>query len=81
MQWVKTTKRLPGAVYEIPGGLPTISADVAVYFDDVGVDIANYDHEEKHWSLPNRRFDQPDIEPTHWCELPELPTRESGNES
>lgn len=73
MEWISIKDRLPDRKYGVDNGQPEISEDVAVYFSDVGADIANYDHVAKHWSLVNRNFDQPDINPTHWCSLPEWP--------
>ena len=73
VEWISVKDKLPEALYGCEGEPPCISEDVAVYFEDVCVDIANYDHEAKHWSLPNRSFNQPDIDPTHWCRLPEMP--------
>jgi Protein of unknown function (DUF551) len=75
VNWIRVKDRLPEARYGVDDGEPFISDDVAVYFQDVGADIANYDHEANHWSLPNRGFDQPDCDPTHWCALPEAPSR------
>ena len=77
MKWISVEQQLPEARYGAEGESPCLSEDVAVYFQDVGADIANYDHEAKNWSLPNRRFEQPDTDPTHWCSLPEWPTDET----
>ncbi len=75
MQWIKTKDKLPGAVLAIIGHVPIVSADVAVLFSNGDLDIANYDHEDSHWSLPNKGFEQPDCDPEYWCELPELPNQ------
>src|SRR4029434_2706507 len=50
--WIPVEERLPEARYGADDQPPCISEDVAVYFEGSGADIANYDHEAKHWSLP-----------------------------
>lgn len=68
-EWIKVTDRLPEAKYGDGVKAPFVSDDVAVYFDEIGVDIANYDHDAGHWTLPNKSFEQPDCNPTHWKEI------------
>lgn len=63
MEWIAVSEKLPED-----------HVDVIVWFKDVGADIANYDRDPGWWSLPNRTFEQPDIEPTHWMPLPTPPS-------
>jgi hypothetical protein len=81
MKWVRTKDQLPVAALGFDEGdgegRPFLSPDVVALWPDVCADIANYDHDEKRWSLLNRSFEEPDCEPEYWCYLPDLPTRES----
>lgn len=75
MKWIAVTAELPEAIYnDDRGNEPYLSDDVAVSWPEIGViEIANYDHKEKHWSLPNKSFKHPDIDPVYWCQLPSIP--------
>ena len=76
MKWINAKRALPVPKYgddEHPK--PYLSDDVLVVFEsgDSIYDIANYDHAEKQWSLPNKGFNQPDVEPIAWIPIPALP--------
>ena len=77
MGWAKVENGLPKAKYgDDRNTAPYLSEDVAVCWPEIGIiEIANYDHEAKHWSLPNKSFNQPDADPVYWYPLPKIPTK------
>lgn len=74
--WIPVEDKLPPAELGEAGQPPFVSDDVLVYFPgamELTVEIANYDHETKRWSLVTHGFKEPDCDPTHWQPLPAAP--------
>lgn len=75
MHWKNCNREKPPAKLGAEGEPPCISEDVLVYFlvGECRYDVANYDHREGTWHLPNQGYEQPDVEPGYWMELPFQP--------
>lgn len=82
-KWISVEERLPEAVISGLEGPPIISNDVLCYWpvENGIIEVCNYDHEDKIWSLIHKGFAEPDCDPTHWQPLPVAPSEHPAAET